>query len=130
MNHQRLIRSAHDCSEGGIVSTLAECCLGSGEELLGVRAELDDDLRPVIALFGESQGRVVLSCDPDSTEALMKVAERHGVPARRIGVVTDGGDGFEVTVRDGSVSASISDVSEAYFGSIPSIMDASPTSGA
>jgi phosphoribosylformylglycinamidine synthase II len=129
MVHEGLLASAHDCSEGGIACALAECALGDGEAPLGVRVELDDDLRPVAALFGESQGRIVVSCDPDRVDRVIAFAERHGVPAERIGSVLEAAGGFSIVVRDGSVSAPTEQIAEAYFGVLPSIMDSSTTSG-
>ena len=124
MIHERLLNSAHDCSEGGLAATLTECALGDGEDPLGVDVELDDELRPVVALFGESQGRIVVSCDPARTDEVIRMADRHGVPARRIGSVTGAGEGIVVRVRDGSIEASLDAAAEAYFGAIPRIMDA------
>ena len=63
---QRLIRSADDCSDGGIAVTLAECCFDSG----GMGAEIsidsteissDPHLNDAAALFGESASRIVVS---------------------------------------------------------------------
>ena len=129
MIHEGLLRSAHDCSQGGLACTLAECALGDGVAPLGVRAAIDDELRPVAALFGESQGRIVVSCPPSSTGAVLRSAERHGVPARAIGVVTDAARGFELEARDGAISCSLEELSEAYFGALRSIMDARPAAG-
>jgi phosphoribosylformylglycinamidine synthase subunit PurL len=130
MNHRSLLTSAHDCSEGGLVSALAECALGDGEAPLGVDATVDDDMRPVMALFAESQGRIVLSCDPARTGEILELAAQHDVPAVRIGTVVEADDGFKLEVRDGSVSASLDELADAYFGAIPRIMDTSPTTGA
>jgi len=129
MNHEQILASAHDCSEGGLASTLAECALGEGEDPLGISVQLDEDLRPVIALFGESQGRILVSCDTENTDEVLRIAEQYGVPARRIGRVVDAADGFAVDVRDASLRASMADLSDAYFGAIPKIMDASTVSG-
>ncbi|MDX1646074.1 MAG: phosphoribosylformylglycinamidine synthase subunit PurL [Longimicrobiales bacterium] len=126
MIHRGLVSSAHDCSHGGLVCTLAECALGDGEHPLGVDAELDEDLRPVVSLFGESQGRIVVSCDPSDTDAVLRSARRHDVPARTVGVVRDADDGFTLSVRDGSVSARLDEMADAYFQAIPRIMDATP----
>ncbi len=126
MIHEGLLASAHDCSQGGLACTLAECALGDGEHPLGVEAELDEELRPVVSLFGESHGRIVVSCDPSQTDEVLRAAERYDVPAQRIGSVREAGDGFSVTVRDASVSAELAEMSEAYFQAIPKIMDASP----
>ena len=66
----RLIRSAHDCSDGGLAVTLAECCFDTG----GMGAEVAIDARRCLAraavnraaaLFGESASRVVVSASPD-----------------------------------------------------------------
>lgn len=124
MNHEGVLRSAHDCSEGGLASALAECALGNGDSPFGVDVQMDEDLRPVIALFGESQGRIVVSCSPENTETVLALAGRYDVAAERIGSVSEVGSGFSIKVRDGAVSATVSDVADAYFRAIPGIMDA------
>ena len=123
MNRSRLLNSAHDCSEGGLACALAESALRGGEAPLGCQVDLDDDVRPAAALFGEAQGRIIVSCAPESTAEVLNVAGRHGVPARRIGVVTEGGGGLSIRVRDGSISAGLDEMADAYFGALPGIMD-------
>ncbi|HEX9093780.1 MAG TPA: AIR synthase-related protein, partial [Coriobacteriia bacterium] len=86
-----LVRSAHDCSEGGMAVTLAECCIGGG---LGARVALDDGLAPVHSLFSETQGRVVVTCADADAEQLVEVLLRHDVPYAVLGEV--GGDGLEL----------------------------------
>ena len=125
-----LVRSAHDCSEGGLACALAESALGEGEQPLGIEVDLDDDLPPVALLFGEAQGRIVLSCAPEDVDALLETAEDYGVPARRIGTVGEAGGDLSIRLPRGSVSVPIRAVREAYFGAIPGIMDAPTTSGA
>jgi phosphoribosylformylglycinamidine synthase len=124
MTGARLLHSAHDCSEGGLACALAESALGDGENPLGIRVKLDDDLRPVGVLFGEAQGRIVVSCDPSHAAEVLRIAALHEVPAARIGTVTHADDGFRVALRDGSVEATISAMSDAYFGALPRIMNA------
>jgi phosphoribosylformylglycinamidine synthase subunit PurL len=130
MVHERVLRSAHDCSEGGIACALAEAAIGSGEHPLGVEVALDDELRPVQALFGESQGRIVVSCAPSSTETVLAIAEERGVPAKRIGQVKSREAGFTVTVRGGSISSDLDTLGDAYYGTIPGIMNAPSPTGA
>ena len=129
MNHEGLLSSAHDCSEGGLGCALAECALGDGESPLGVAAEIDEDLRPVVALFGESQGRIVVSCRPDRTAEVLRIAKRHDVPAGTIGKVVTATAGFSLMVREGSIAASLPELADAYFGAIPTIMNAPAASG-
>jgi phosphoribosylformylglycinamidine synthase len=127
MNGAGLLRSAHDCSEGGLACALAESALGDGEAPLGLDVRLDDDLRPVGTLFGEAQGRVVLSCAPTDTDQVLAIARRHEVPARRIGRVRTAADGFSIELIRARVVAPVADLADVYFGAIPAIMD--PPSG-
>ena len=124
MNHEEVLNSAHDCSEGGLAAALAECALGNGETPLGVSAEGDEDLAPIVSLFGESHGRIIASTSPENTERVLAIAALYDVPAKRIGTVTEMASGFSIKVRSGSVQARMTDVAEAYFDSIPNIMDA------
>ncbi|MDO8794046.1 MAG: phosphoribosylformylglycinamidine synthase subunit PurL [Vicinamibacterales bacterium] len=87
---ERLIRSADDCSDGGIAVTLAECCFDSG----GMGAEIsidsteisgDQHLNDAAALFGESASRVVVSMAADNVTRVLELAAAASVPARVIG---------------------------------------------
>jgi phosphoribosylformylglycinamidine synthase II len=122
MNHAQLLRSAHDCSGGGLACALAEAALGDGESPLGAQIEIDSPLRPVGVLFGEAQGRIVVSCDASKTAELLRVAERYDVPAHRIGSVRPAEDGFSLVARNATVRASLADMTDAYFGALPKAM--------
>ncbi|HAT10232.1 MAG TPA: phosphoribosylformylglycinamidine synthase subunit PurL [Planctomycetes bacterium] len=82
------VNAAHDCSEGGLAAAVAEMAFSGG---LGARIDLSavpregvDD--PFVALFSESQSRIVLSVPADQVDA----ARRHltAVPHAVIGEVT------------------------------------------
>jgi phosphoribosylformylglycinamidine synthase subunit PurL len=86
-----LLRSAHDCSDGGLAVALAECCVWSG---LGMRGELqlpehlsNDLLAATALLFGEAPSRIVLSATPENWDALSDLAAEHGMLMTRLGVV-------------------------------------------
>jgi len=130
MTHGRHLRSARDCSDGGLACTLAECALGDGEAPIGISVELDDDLPPVAALFAESQGRIVISCAVDQTVHVLRIAKEHGVPATKIGSVTTGGSPFRIVMPEGKMEADLVEMADAYFGALPRIMDAPSTAGA
>jgi len=95
-----LIRSAHDCAEGGLAVTLAECAFDTE---LGVEA----DVRAVAegaaafgdtaALFGESASRVVVSVDPARMAELFELAAAADVPATPLGRV--GGDRIRISIE-------------------------------
>src|SRR5881394_392635 len=53
-----VVKSAHDCSEGGLAVALAECCFNP-EKLFGVEIDLKaDDTPAATVLFNESQSRI------------------------------------------------------------------------
>jgi len=94
-----IIRSAHDCAEGGLAVTIAECCfdssLGVEVALAGVSSSTAA-WRNVATLFGESASRVVVSVSPDRVQTLLSMAAAAKVPAAQIGIV--GGDRIRVSV--------------------------------
>src|SRR5260221_12884264 len=59
-----LLRSAHDCSDGGIAVALAECCFSSlNRKAVGADIELPASLSPTTLLFSESPSRIIVSFD-------------------------------------------------------------------
>jgi phosphoribosylformylglycinamidine synthase len=95
-----LIRSAHDCAEGGISVTLAECCFengGIGARIDVPRAATDCGIDMTAAtLFGESASRVIVSVERSMTSAVLAKAVEAGIPAARIG--TTGGAMIEIAI--------------------------------
>ena len=101
-----LIKSAHDCSEGGIAVALAESCLAGG---IGADVHLEDDLAPVASLFGETQSRIVVSVsDGDAEKFVAHLIERN-VPYGVIGTV--GGDRLTICEK---LDLSLDDLAEAF----------------
>ena len=96
-----LVRSAHDCSEGGLAVAVAECCCGPQAvegQAVGAMIQLEADrLRLDAVLFGESPSRVVLSVAPDHAERTLAMAGACGVPAGDVGSV--GGDDLVIRIR-------------------------------
>ncbi len=88
---RRLLASAHDCSDGGLAIALAECCIAGG---IGADIHLGDDWPPVIALFSETQSRIVVSLREEAVEDLIELCLRNEVPYAVIGTV--GGDALEI----------------------------------
>jgi phosphoribosylformylglycinamidine synthase subunit PurL len=117
----RLVRTAHDCSDGGIAIALAECCFGSG---MGAEASIDavqvasaGPVNEAAALFGESASRVVVSVAPDLvTEVLQRSASRK-VPAQVIGET--GGNRLRVSVGGRpAVDVAVRDTESTWNGAI------------
>jgi phosphoribosylformylglycinamidine synthase len=120
----RIIRSAHDCSEGGAAITIAECCfdvsLGVDVDLPGA-PDATDGYQEIATLFGESASRVIVSVAPDRAGDLLALAASEGVSATQIGSV--GGDRVRMSVDGrraldeplGAAEAIWSNTLEEYF---------------
>jgi phosphoribosylformylglycinamidine (FGAM) synthase-like enzyme len=118
-----LARSAHDCSEGGLACALAESALGNGEDPLGVDVRLEDELPAVPLLFGEAQGRVVLSCESSAVKEVRQTLERHDVPYARIGTVVERSQRFRIQTHDAGVDLDLATLADAYFEALQRIME-------
>ncbi|HSA58256.1 MAG TPA: phosphoribosylformylglycinamidine synthase subunit PurL [bacterium] len=87
------IRSAHDCSEGGIAVALAECCF-TGPGLLGASIAISGD--GAVGLFAETQSRILVSIRESDLQSLLKAARLKNVPVKQIGSVT----GKHLNIKD------------------------------
>ena len=89
-----LIRSAHDCAEGGLAVTLAESVIMAGVGFQGGPALARQPRRWDAALFGERQSRIVVSLPPEQIPQLRQLAADMSVPLRELGYT--GGDRFRL----------------------------------
>ncbi len=100
MIRQGWIKSAHDCSEGGLAVAIAESCISqqtgrSTPRLIGAEVEIPGDQRLDALLFGESQARIVISVNPSDVDGTLAFARSAGIPANRLGTV----GGARLTIR-------------------------------
>jgi phosphoribosylformylglycinamidine synthase len=119
-----LLRSAHDCAEGGLACALAESAIGDGGRPRGVEVALVDPLPAVSLLFGESQGRAVVSCSAPDAAVVARVARSHGVPCAEIGRVGAVGGRFHIRAGSSSLDCGVRELADAFYGAIPALMDA------
>ena len=85
--HQNWITAAHDCSDGGLFITLSEMGMAGN---LGFDIVTDSEIREDAFLFGESQGRVVVTIDRDLEDEFIECIEKTTVPFILLGHVTKG----------------------------------------
>ena len=145
-----LVKSAHDCSEGGLAVALAESCISQliareTPRLLGATVDLSSvgrassragqsaplsavggegrgevALRLDALLFGETQSRIVISCQALDAVKVVERAKLMGVPAVQIGKV--GGDRLTVKTAGGECSAPLIELHDAWWNSIARAM--------
>jgi len=82
------LKSAHDLSEGGLFIALAECAFAGGG--LGFEINTSKNIRKDHCLFGEDQGRAVVSVDPKNKDAFESFLHQSGQTYRLLGIVTNG----------------------------------------
>lgn len=113
-----LIRSAHDISEGGLVTSLAESCIINYEKPLGAEVLIPINNRIDFSLFSESQSRVIISISPKDKDTFEKEISKSFTPYKFIGKV-----GGEKLIVNQEISISIIRLKELYYQSIPSRMN-------
>ncbi|OED34834.1 phosphoribosylformylglycinamidine synthase II [PVC group bacterium (ex Bugula neritina AB1)] len=93
-----LLNSAHDCSEGGLAVTLAESCMSAESASLGAKIVLpnEEEIPLNIILFGETQSRVVVSCDPSSLADIQDICLKNDTPVTVLGNV----EGERLVIED------------------------------
>jgi len=119
-----LLRSAHDCSQGGLGVALAEVAMGDAYAETGFGLDVDLTsyalrLTPYEVLFSESHGRAVVTCPPERATAVAALAQELGVPAQRVGAVGEPGGAVRVRLRDAALEHPVERLREVYFASIP-----------
>jgi phosphoribosylformylglycinamidine synthase len=139
-----LVKSAHDCSEGGLAVALAESCFNP-KQLFGAEINLQGGSHgpagspeetghsPVATtLFNESQSRIVISVQPEDLEKTMSMlsairtdssgGERErGVPFQQLGKV--GGDQLRIQLNDQKFAWPIADLYDDWWNSIRRLVE-------
>ena len=122
-----LVKSAHDCSEGGLAVALAESCIGGK---LGATVELPSgpalDKYPAHAaraalLFGESQSRIILGVAPENAARVLAALAAAMIPHSRLGTV--GGDQMSITAHGVTLATTLAEVSDPFEHSIERAME-------
>jgi phosphoribosylformylglycinamidine synthase len=145
--HTGVVKSAHDCSEGGLAVALAECCIshqiardtpsligatidltptgqngsGSGSAPAAEAvAEPKTQARLDGLLFGEAQGRIVITVSGINAVKVLAQAKILGVPATRIGTV--GGPVLEIKTGSATLSCEVTELHDLWWNSIAKAM--------
>jgi phosphoribosylformylglycinamidine synthase subunit PurL len=113
---QALVKSAHDCSEGGLAVALAECCFNP-DGLLGADVDLDaGDTPATTALFNESQSRVIISVAEADAERVTSILRERGVPLQELGKV--GSDELRIQINGETFRWPVADIYDDWWNAI------------
>ena len=103
----KLIQSAHDVSDGGVLVTLAESAFPRG---LGFDVKSNAGIRQDAMWFGEAQSRVIVSVSPAKKADFEANLAGLGIKSSQLGTVK----GTDMVV-DGQVVSSLAKASGSYF---------------
>jgi phosphoribosylformylglycinamidine synthase len=124
---ESLVKSAHDCSEGGLAVALAEGCLSQllGRDtprLIGAEINLSAvrSARLDAVLFGETQGRIVISVSAKNVEKVLVQAKVARVSVARLGMA--GGEVLKIKTTSGELSWDLKELHDLWWNSIARAM--------
>jgi len=120
----QLLKSAHDCSDGGLAVAIAECCFSSlGRDAIGATIKLESgDLPAEALLFGETPSRIVVSFSASDRERVSDlIGDR---PFQEIGTVGD--DKLSISAgQENVISVPVSDLERTWCDSLSKHLDPS-----
>jgi phosphoribosylformylglycinamidine synthase II len=108
------VTACHDLSDGGLLVAVAEMALAGG---IGATVDVPEGLPPLAWLFGEDQGRYIVTAADGA--AIVAIAKAGGVPAAVVGST-----GGAVLTLSGANSISVADLRSAHEGWLPAFMNA------
>ncbi|MGD8608378.1 MAG: phosphoribosylformylglycinamidine synthase subunit PurL [Myxococcales bacterium] len=114
---RRLLRSAHDVSDGGLAVCLAEACIADG---LGARVALPsiEDAPAHALLFSEEPSRIVVSIPPSEVGEVGEICGRYEVPFYKIGRV----EGDTLSIED-ICDIPVEELAESHAAALDFIVD-------
>jgi phosphoribosylformylglycinamidine synthase len=132
--HSGAVKSAHDCSEGGLAVALAESCISQQiaretPRLIGAQVVLTalagtpegtPALRLDALLFGEAQGRVIISVAAVNAGKVLAQAKILGITATRIGTV--GGGALQIKTPGATLTCELHELHDLWWNSIARAM--------
>ncbi|HKS27884.1 MAG TPA: phosphoribosylformylglycinamidine synthase subunit PurL [Pyrinomonadaceae bacterium] len=91
-----LLRSAHDCSDGGLAVALSECCFSSlNREAVGAEVDLTGTVTVAARLFAETPSRIIISFEEAALGQIQEITAREGCPLTILG--RTGGDYLRIS---------------------------------
>ena len=114
---KKIIKSAHDISDGGLSVNLAES-ICFGKDGIGADISINRKLRTDQILFGESQGVIIVTLDQKDLHHVALISQKYNVHTQTIGSVTDSA----ILKINDSIDIGRDDLKKAYFNTFHKIM--------
>jgi len=113
-----LLRSAHDCADGGLAVALAECCFSSlNREAMGADIDITGEYDLATRLFSETPSRIIISFDQALLGDIEEVVAAAGCPMTLLGNV--GSDRLRIeTDGEEIIQLEVSEMESAWRSSL------------
>lgn len=105
-----IVKSAHDCSEGGLGVALAESCIAGN---IGANVALDDELEATSSLFSETQSRIIVTVANSEVERMLDILSEDNVPYSVLGEV-----GGQRLIIENKIDLSVAEMAEPFNSSL------------
>ncbi len=110
------VQSAHDCSEGGLSVTVAECCFNP-DRLFGADIALNAGDKPAATvLFNESQSRIIISVTPENLDNAIAMLRERDAPFQQLGKV--GGDELQIRIDQQTFRWRVAEIYDDWWNAI------------
>ena len=109
-----MLKSAHDCSDGGLAVALTESAIAGNR---GLTIEIDAGKRLDALFFGEAGARAVVSIATEAVPDLQRIARERALSATKIGTVT--GDQLNI----GAIDLPLAVAAPVWNSALPSLLD-------
>lgn len=113
----RIIKSAHDISEGGIITALAESCILNEEKQIGAEVNIPIQTREDFTFFSESQSRVIVSISEENRIVFEEAVKSLNFPYHFLGRTIK----YSLKVN-GRYEFPLKQLSDIYFNKMSKIM--------
>ena len=108
-----LLKSAHDCSEGGLATAIAESAISGN---IGAEITVKGEIRKDALLFGESASRIIVSLKGEDVKKLEGLAFKWGVPFALIGKT--GGERLRINKE---IDLPVKELKDIYLNSLKAL---------
>jgi len=116
---KKLILSAHDVSEGGIICALAECCIINDENPVGAEVIIPIRSREDFSFFSESQSRIIVSISKDYKNDFEDYLKKQNQTFKFLGMTS--GNNLKLNEK---INFTLEKLIDLYYNTIPRIMNA------
>jgi len=111
------VKSAHDCSEGGLAVALAESTF---RKELGIKINLpDSDISKVAELFGETQSRIIITTEKENLDNIQNIACKNEIAMTVLGTVIP----EKLFIIDGLIKLDLEEMKKQWQNAIPAEME-------